>query len=60
MACCHGYSTGGGDGRRGRNTLVRSDGCEEDLGAKKSLPVQPGVSGHIARNLFVFVYLIII
>ncbi len=41
---CHGYSTGGRDGRRGRNTLLRSDGSEEDLGGKISLPVQPGVS----------------
>ncbi len=35
--------TGGGDGRKGRNTLVRADESEEDLGGKKSVQVLSGV-----------------
>ncbi len=39
---CYHY-TGGGDGRKGRNTLVRADKSEEDLGGKKSVQVLSGV-----------------
>ena len=35
---------GGGDGKSGRNTLIRADKTRENIGPKCSIAVLPGVS----------------
>ena len=36
--------SGGSDGRKGKNTLIKVDKTELDLGAKQSVQISPGVS----------------